>query len=306
MSDLRYDTVTFLSDYGTADGFVGVVHSIIRQLAPGVGVVDLTHDIEPFDVRGGSLVLARSVQYVCPGVIMAVVDPGVGTSRHPVAIEIGDGRAVFVGPDNGVLAPAIGMLGGAERAVILDNEEYQLPTLATTFAGRDIFAPAAAHLCAGVPLTELGTSIDPAKLVPGIVPLTRVEDGVVMAEVMWIDRFGNCQLNVDPDEIEGWGDVVTVTLNGRRRSAIRVTAFGQVATGSLGLLVDSDGLLALVTDRGSAAVELGLAAGDQVDLEPVSEGDRPGAVTTSVELGRRADATADATAGATDARGVGA
>src|SRR4051794_29952789 len=112
MTELRYDTVTLLSDYGSADGFAGVVHSVIRQLCPGVGIVDLTHDITPFDVRGGSLVLARSVQYVCPGVIMAVVAPGVGTSRKPVAIEVAEGRAVFVGPDNGLLAPAVGMIGG--------------------------------------------------------------------------------------------------------------------------------------------------------------------------------------------------
>ena len=292
--ELRYDTVTLLSDFGTADGFVGVVHSVIRQLCPGVGIVDLTHDIAPFDVRAASLVLARSIQFVCPGVIMAVVDPGVGTARRPVAIQVAGGRAVFVGPDNGVLAPAVGMIGGAERAIVLDNPEFHLPTAATTFDGRDVFAPVAAHLCAGIAWEDLGTAIDPALLTPGIVPLTRLEEGRILGEVLWVDRFGNCQLNIDPDEIDGWGSPVAVHLGDRRRTAHRIRAFAEVSTGSLGLLVDSDGLLSLVTDRGSAADELGLATGDQVDLEAIpdgeQEGDRAAVVTTSVELGRRSDA----------------
>ncbi len=116
-----YETVSFLSDYGSVDEFVGVVHSVIRQLAPGVGVVDVTHEVAPHDVRGGSLTLARAAQYLAPGVVLAVVDPGVGTARRAVAIEVGDGEAVFVGPDNGLLAPAVAMVGGATRAVELTS-----------------------------------------------------------------------------------------------------------------------------------------------------------------------------------------
>ena len=149
--ELRYDTVTLLSDFGTADGFVGVVHSVIRQLCPGVGIVDLTHDIAPFDVRAASLVLARSIQFVCPGVIMAVVDPGVGTARRPVAIEVAGGRAVFVGPDNGVLAPAVGMIGGAERAIVLDNPEFHLPTAVDPVRG----GPDPGRGAVGRPLRQL-------------------------------------------------------------------------------------------------------------------------------------------------------
>ncbi|OWY61281.1 hypothetical protein B7486_64615, partial [cyanobacterium TDX16] len=119
-SGLRYDTVTFLSDYGTADEFVGVVHSVIRSITPEVEVLDLTHEIAPHDVRAGSLVLARSAQYLCPGIVLAVVDPGVGTDRRPVAVEVGEGASVLVGPDNGLLAPAVAMVGGATRAVVLD------------------------------------------------------------------------------------------------------------------------------------------------------------------------------------------
>ncbi len=169
----RYDTVTFLSDFGVRDEFVGVVKSVIRDLARHVTVIDLTHDIAPYDVRGGSLALARSIQYVASGVVLAIVDPGVGTDRRAIAVEVGDGEGVLLGPDNGLLAPAVAMAGGAGRAVVLDNPEYQLEAPGATFAGRDIFGPAAAHLCNGVDLALLGHAVDPVSLLPGIVPLSR-------------------------------------------------------------------------------------------------------------------------------------
>ena len=143
--------------------------------------------------------------------VLAVVDPGVGTARRAVAVEVGDDPAsVFVGPDNGLLAPAVGMAGGAGRAVSLTNDDYHLPSPGPTFAGRDVFAPAAAHLCAGVDIAELGELIDAGTLQPGLLPLTRHEDATVLGEVLWIDRFGNAQLNVDPDEVAAMGDVVTL------------------------------------------------------------------------------------------------
>ena len=129
--------VTFLSDYGLVDEFVGVVHSVIRSIAPEVAVVDLTHGITPYDVRGGGLALARSTEYLCPGVVLAVVDPGVGSARRAIAVEVGDGMSVLVGPDNGLLAPAVAMCGGATRAVELANPDFQLPAPGPTFAGRD-------------------------------------------------------------------------------------------------------------------------------------------------------------------------
>src|SRR5690606_17103974 len=101
----RFDTISFLSDYGTADEFVGVVKSVIRSIAPHTTVADITHEIRPYDVRGGSLALARSAQYLCPGVVLAVVDPGVGTDRRAVAVEVGGGQSYLIGPDNGLLAP---------------------------------------------------------------------------------------------------------------------------------------------------------------------------------------------------------
>lgn len=264
-----YDTVSFLSDYGTTDEFVGVVKSVIRSVAPDVVVIDLTHDIPPHDLRAGALALVRAAQYVAPGVILAVVDPGVGTERRAIAVEVAGGQGVFVGPDNGLLASAVAMTGGAERAVELTNGEYHLAAPGPTFAGRDVFAPAAAHLCNGVDLTALGDPIDPFTLRPGVLPLSEATaEGGVKGEVLWVDRFGNAQLNIDPADIEAFGDRVRVRFGESGvRTAQVVSTYADLGGGQLGLLVDSYGLLALAFDRRSAAAELKLQPADAVTLE---------------------------------------
>jgi S-adenosylmethionine hydrolase len=279
-------TVTFLSDYGTVDEFVGVVHSVIHQLAPAARVVDLTHEVPVHDVRAGGLTLARAAQYLAPGVVLAVVDPGVATSRRAVAIEVGDGAAVFVGPDNGLLAPAVAMVGGATRAVELTNLDYQLPAPGPTFAGRDIFAPAAAHLCRGVELTDLGREIDPNTLTPGMIPITRLEADGLFAEVLWTDRYGNLQLNVDPAEVESLGDRLRVRFGQTSRTGVRRATYAAIETGEIGLVVDSYGLLSISVYRSSAADELGLGTGDEVVLGPLDD-DAPRGVVTPVTLGER-------------------
>ncbi|MDQ1565199.1 MAG: hypothetical protein QOF96_79, partial [Actinomycetota bacterium] len=151
--------VSFLSDYGLTDEFVGVCKAVVLRAAPTAQIIDVTHNIPPFDVRAGALALARAVQYLPPGVVLAVVDPGVGTDRRAVAVEVEAG--FLVGPDNGLLAPAVAMLGGAMRVVALTNPEYQLEAPGATFAGRDIFAPAAGYLAAGTPVERLGELVDP-------------------------------------------------------------------------------------------------------------------------------------------------
>ena len=270
-----FETVSFLSDYGLDDEFVGVVKAVIRGLAPAVTVIDITHRVPPHDVRAGGLVLARTVQYLPPGVVLAVVDPGVATERKAVAVEVGgpDGdagdapRSVLVGPDNGLLAPAVALAGGARRAVALTNDDFHLPAPGPTFAGRDVFAPVAAHLCTGVELDELGEPVDPNLLVPGILPLSRVEEGGVDSEVLWVDRFGNAQLNVDPTEIEDLGSPMVLRMGERSRTAVRASAFAELGPGQVGLIVDSYGLLAVALDRRSAAEELRLGPGDAVRIE---------------------------------------
>lgn len=243
-----------------------MVHGVIRSIAPEVSVVDVCHQVPPFDIRAGSLTLVRAVQYLAPGVVLGIVDPGVGTERRAVAVEVGGGEAVFVGPDNGLLAPAVSLVGGAERAVELTTEAFQLPAPGPTFAGRDIFAPAAAHLCLGVDLAELGPAVDPLSLRPGLVPLPRIEGEALAAEVLWVDHYGNAQLNVGPDEVADLGERVAVRWGEQVRMAARVYAFEDIGAGQLGLIVDSYGLLALVLERASAADELRLKAGDPVTL----------------------------------------
>jgi hypothetical protein len=268
----RYDTVSLLTDYGLVDEFVGVVKAVIRDIAPHAQTIDLTHQIAPFDVRAGSLALARCISYVPSGVILAVVDPGVGGSRKSIAIEVADGEGIFVGPDNGLLAPAVAMAGGAGRAVVLTNVEYHLQSHGATFAGRDIFAPVVGHLCNGVDLAEFGDLIEPEALLPGMVPLSRQEPEGLVGEVLWVDRFGNCQLNIGPDEIAEWGPQVLATFGETQRVATRRHTFSDVATGAVGLVVDSCGMLALVLDQRSAAMDLGIGPGDQITLAPLTEG----------------------------------
>ena len=293
----RFDTVSFLTDYGLSDEFVGVVKAVIRDLAPHVGVIDLTHDIAPFNVRAGALALARCIGYVPRGVVLAIVDPGVATTRRAVAIEVAGGEGVVIGPDNGLLAPAVAMAGGAERAFELTNPEYHIAAPGATFAGRDIFAPAAAHVCNGVDLAELGPEVDPILLLPGTVPLPRPDGDGVVAEVLWVDRFGNCQLNVGPDDLPShWGAALQLRFGANdpqgpsARRATRATSFAELAGGAAGLVLDSYGMLAVCLDQRSAASELGLAAGDQVtivSLDDSADVDGTTGAAMSVTLGRR-------------------
>ena len=290
----RYDTISFLSDYGTDDEFVGVVKSVIRELAPHARVIDLTHGISPFDVRAGSLALARSISYVASGIVMAVVDPGVGTARRGIAVEVADGEGVLIGPDNGLLAPAVAMAGGAERAVQLDNPDHRLETPGATFDGRDVFAPAAAALCTGVDLLDLGSEVDVDLLFPGVVPLPQIDDSLVIAQALWTDRFGNVQLNIGPDDLpeELAADVQvrfsapTDPTGGSTRAATRVASFADVAAGAVGMVVDANGMLALVMNQRSAADELGIADGDQVVITALADDGNSG-MTVKVDLTTR-------------------
>ena len=299
-TDGGYNTISFLSDYGHNDEFVGVVHSVIASIAPHVRVVDVTHGIAPCDVRAGGLALARAAQYLLPGVVLAVVDPGVGTDRRPVAVEVGDGASVLVGPDNGLLAPAVALVGGTSRAVELANPDYRLDAqaeLGRTFDGRDVFAPAAAHLCCGVPLSALGPAVNPATLTPGMLPVSHRDGDDLVAEVLWIDRFGNCQLNLDPGDLEELapaGAPLQIAAGNDLRTAERVGAYAEVSAGRVGLITDSSGLVSLAVPRRSAADDLGLHEGAEVRLTTAATRRLAdaGSTATPVGLGRRAAAPA--------------
>jgi S-adenosyl-L-methionine hydrolase (adenosine-forming) len=267
--------VSFLSDYGRVDEFVGVCHAVMLDIAPELRIVDITHDIPAFDVRAGALALVRAVQYLPAGVVLAIVDPGVGTERRCIAVAVEDG--VLVGPDNGLLAPAVAMLGGPQQIVELTNPAYRLPAPGPTFAGRDVMAPAAAHIATGVPLPELGDAVDPQALAPGLVPLPQErDDGVIVGEVLWVDRYGNCQLNVSPDMLTPRvrvGGAVEVRLGSSARRARWVHTFADAKPSELVLIVDSYGMCALALDRASAAAELGIRAGRSIAIAAPGTGD---------------------------------
>jgi len=263
----KYETISFLSDFGAADEFVGVVHSVINSIAPYVKVIDVTHGIPHFDIRSGGLALARSAQYLSPGVVLAVVDPGVGTQRRAVAVEVGGGESVLVGPDNGLLAPTVALVGGADRAVSLTEIDFQLPAPGPTFAGRDIFGPAAAHIASGVDLSELGDEVEVSSLVPGLMPVTSKENDGLHTEVLWVDQYGNAQINLDPAELEIKENEINhfeIKTAGLSRIAKKVETFEELGAGELGLTIDSYGLVALVIGRGSAAEEMKISTGNQV------------------------------------------
>jgi len=283
----RRGIVSFLSDYGTTDEFVGVCKAVMHSITDPLVVIDLTHEIPPHDVRTGALTLMRTAPYLPSGVALAIVDPGVGTQRRAVAVEVEAG--VLVGPDNGLLAPAVALLGGPRRVVAIENPELALPAPGPTFAGRDVFAPAAAHLAGGLPLERLGPEVDPASLVPGLVSLPRQAPDGLEAEVWWVDRYGNCQLNVDPAELEALGvargGTVEVRCGPAAAMARWVHTYAQARPSELVIVVDSYGLVSLALDRASAAEMLGLRTGAPVTL--VAGDPRPASGPVTPDTGHR-------------------
>jgi S-adenosyl-L-methionine hydrolase (adenosine-forming) len=264
--------ISFLSDYGLTDEFVGVVHRVINGIAPGTPIADLTHQIPPHDVRAGALALWRSAPWLAPGVVLAVVDPGVGTKRRPVAIATEAG-AVLVGPDNGLLLPAALRLGPITVAVELEKKDAT--ERGSTFDGRDLFGPAASRIATGVDMRSLGAQIEPGSLRGDPVPeAEREAGGAVRTEVLWVDRFGNAQLNVRPPDVSHLGSVVDVRTRKRKWRARRVSAYGDLRErrpgkpAEVGLVHDSYGFLSISLNRESAAAFTGLRTGQTVWLTP--------------------------------------
>ena len=268
-----FDYLTFLTDYGLDDGFVAACKGVVVRIAPQVDLIDITHLVQPGDVRRGAAVLAQTVGYLPPAVHVGVVDPGVGTSRRAIAVQAG--HSILVGPDNGLLSWAISALGGASRVFHLTNGELWLHPVSATFHGRDIFMPVAAHLAAGTDLAETGAEIDPADLVALPAPTSRVLDGEAEGEVMSVDRFGNVQLSIPAGDVGMLGIGVGTPLvvrAGRRQLTIPFTdTFAAVAPGEIVAFTDSAGLISLAVNAGDAAQELGLPPGAHVRLAPARQ-----------------------------------
>jgi S-adenosylmethionine hydrolase len=260
--------VTFLSDFGVQDDFVGTCHGVIARIAPETRVIDITHGIAPQAVLQGALVLKNTVPYMPVGVHLAVVDPDVGGNRREVGVRTRDGRT-FVGPDNGLLMLALGD-SGIEAAHALTEPRYRLSEVSRTFHARDIFAPAAAHLAAGVPLAELGAAIDPATLIGCTIPEPHVGRTQISAEVLVVDRFGNVSTNVSWEDVEllglGPGDRCEIRLALDRYYAVVARTFADEEPGELILYKDSYGLVTLAISRGDAARLTGVGPGDKLRI----------------------------------------
>jgi S-adenosylmethionine hydrolase len=260
--------ICFLSDFGLADDFVGTCKGVMLRIAPGVSVVDLTHEVPGFAVEAGAEILQNATRYMpADTVYLAVVDPGVGTQRRALALRTESG-AMLVGPDNGLLVQAAESLGGISRAVALTEERFYVHPVSNTFHGRDVFAPVAAHLAAGVELSDLGEAVEPSSLKHLDPATTLVGDGEdFVTRIISIDRFGNARLSVTQEEsgLE-YGDALKVDAGDGEMSVRYVETFGAATAGELVLVPDSHWRLSLAINKGNAAHALTLKVGGKVRL----------------------------------------
>jgi S-adenosyl-L-methionine hydrolase (adenosine-forming) len=260
--------ITFLSDFGLEDDFVGTCHGVIKRIAPDADVIDITHGIEPQSILQGALVLANTLRYMPEGVHLAVVDPDVGTPRRALVLR-SDGR-LLIGPDNGLLMPAAERLGGVDAAFEITNRRYALEPVSATFHGRDVFSPAAAHISLGLDPAELGAALDAKTLVRPEIPRAEVGERRIRATCLYVDRFGNIQLNLRGAELEALGIVpgrqVEVDVAMDRFYALVARTFADARIGDIVLYEDAYQNIALAISRGNAAETFGVRAGMEVRL----------------------------------------
>jgi S-adenosyl-L-methionine hydrolase (adenosine-forming) len=265
--------VCFLSDFGLSDDFVGTCKGVMLRIAPEVSIVDLTHEVPGFEVEAGAEILQHATRYMpADAVYLAVVDPGVGTKRRELALRTESG-ALLVGPDNGLLVPAAEALGGISAACALTEERFHLHPVSSTFHGRDVFAPVAAYLAAGVGLSELGGPVDPSSLIRLGPANVRVDEGAgLVTRIISVDRFGNARLSIMQEESGlRYGDALKVDTGDGEMSVRYVETFGLAKAGELVLVPDSHWRLSLAINKGSAAQALALEIGGKVRLIPPTD-----------------------------------
>ncbi len=269
MTAVATPVVSFLSDFGLSDQYVGICEGVILRRCPDARVIHLTHGIDPASVALGARVLAGAMPFLPVGVHMAVVDPGVGSERRALALRSGDGR-LFVGPDNGLLVPAAEASGGITEAVHITNPAHMLEPVSHTFHGRDIFAPAAGSLAAGLVLAELGDAVDPGSLTRASTPGFDLDGTALRVSVQHVDRFGNVQLSAAPADLGATfspgGRAEVITRDDRYYVQCAAT-FADVDRGELVLYEDSDGSLSIAVNRGNAAELLDVVPGDPITVE---------------------------------------
>jgi S-adenosyl-L-methionine hydrolase (adenosine-forming) len=261
--------ITFLSDFGLEDDFVGTCHGVIKRIAPEADVIDITHGIEPQSILQGAIVLANTLPYMPEGVHLAVVDPEVGSPRRALVLRTGD-RRLLVGPDNGLLPPAAERVGGIEAAHEITNRSYALDPVSATFHGRDVFSPAAAHLSLGLDPADLGSAVSPEELARLEIPQPEIGERRIRATCLYVDRFGNIKLNLDAGQVEPLGIVpgrqVEVELTMDRFYALAARTFAEARPGEIILYEDAYRNITLAISRGNAAETFGVRAGSEVRL----------------------------------------
>jgi S-adenosylmethionine hydrolase len=266
--------ISFLTDFGSAATAPAVCRGVIWGIAPDARILDLTHDVRQFAVRDGAFLLWSAIPYLPVGVHLVVVDPGVGTERRGVALRVERGD-VFVGPDNGVLRPAAERLGGIVEARTLTNPRLWRDDVSSTFHGRDVFAPVAAHLASGTLFADAGEMLDASALVPLALPTAAVRDGALETSVIFIDTFGNCRLAGDVDDLAALGAGVepgarfVVRAGAQETELAYQLTFGRVPPGTGMLYRDADYAgLGLAVNQGSAAERFGLELDAAVRIQP--------------------------------------
>jgi S-adenosyl-L-methionine hydrolase (adenosine-forming) len=263
--------ITFLSDFGLKDDFVGTCHGVMKKIAPEAQIIDVTHGVPPQAVLEGALVLANTIEYMPVGVHLAVVDPGVGGPRRALALR-DRGDRLYVGPDNGLLLPAAGR-AGIDVAHELANPEYALEAVSRTFHARDLFSPAAAHLATGVPIEELGPPLDPDGLVRLDLPKPVIAEGAAHATVLYIDSFGNMALNLTREDVEALGiesgSRVELEHAGEKYFAVMARTFADARPGDVILYEDRFRNMSIAISRGSAARMLHASPSQRVRVQPV-------------------------------------
>ncbi|MFN2628121.1 MAG: S-adenosyl-l-methionine hydroxide adenosyltransferase family protein [Gaiellaceae bacterium] len=261
--------ITFLTDFGLQDDFVGTCHGVIKRIAPDVEIIDVTHGLEPGRVLQGALVLANTLPYLPEGIHLAVVDPGVGSQRRALVLRDRSGR-LYVGPDNGLLVPAADRFGGIADAYELANPEYALASVSRTFHGRDLFSPAAAHLALGVAPEALGPPIDPEALARLDLPTPELGVNRIRATVLYADRFGNVALNLAREHLEHLeivpGMRVELEFGSERYYAVAARTFADARPGDLILYEDAYGNIAIAISRGDAGALLGVQSGQELRI----------------------------------------
>jgi S-adenosylmethionine hydrolase len=260
--------ITFVSDYGVDDEFVGVCHAVIERIAPEARIIDLSHGVPRHDIRTGALILRRTLRYSSPGVHIAIVDPGVSEERRAIALRCSEEDRILVGPDNGLLWLAAQWFGGISEVADIALSPFRLEPTSPTFHGRDLFAPVAAQLALGAPISEAGDLIRTEEVTKLEMPLARIEEDHLVAHAIGKDRYGNVILDVEHEELSGAGFLLGHPLTINDHNAVYATTFADVDPGALMLYEDAYNAAAIAINRGSALAELGLELNSEVILRP--------------------------------------